>query len=52
MESSIFGSEIKIINVGIKLFYESFKQQNVPVCHVGWKPSLSPELSAILSRIL
>jgi hypothetical protein len=30
--------ELKVVNLGLKSFYESLKDQEVPVVHMNWKP--------------
>jgi FdrA protein len=30
--------KIKVINVGVKIFYDSLKEQGVEVIHVDWRP--------------
>lgn len=35
---SLLKEEPKIVNVGVKLFYESLKQQGAKVVHVSWQP--------------
>ncbi len=49
-----FGRELVVINVGIKIFYEDLKRQNVKVIHVDWKPPAGgdEEIIELLDRIL
>jgi hypothetical protein len=51
---SILSEELKAINIGIDLFYETLKEQNVEVIQVAWKPrpKLEKEYEDILSKIL
>jgi FdrA protein len=30
--------KIKVINLGVKIFYDSLKEQGVEVIHVDWRP--------------
>lgn len=36
--SDIFAEKLKVINMGLKSFYESLKDQDTPVVHMDWKP--------------
>ncbi|MFQ5951406.1 MAG: hypothetical protein ACE5KH_04920 [Candidatus Geothermarchaeales archaeon] len=51
---SLLAKELRAINVGIELFYETLKEQGVEVVHVAWKPrpELEEEYEDILSKIL
>lgn len=42
--------ELKVINIGVKTFYEVLKEQGVRVIHVGWCPPAGGD--ADLTRIL
>jgi len=44
---------VKVINIGIKDFYDSLKAQNVPVIHVMWKPPAGgkPEIFSRLKKL-
>lgn len=35
---SIFNENLIVINIGIESFFDSMKDQNIPVVHVEWKP--------------
>ncbi|GAB6188595.1 DUF1116 domain-containing protein [Marinitoga arctica] len=37
---SLFKEELKIVNIGLKSFYEDLKKQGANVVHVDWKPPL------------
>jgi len=39
--------DIKIINIGLKGFYESLKKQNAKVIHVDFRPPASGEKKLI-----
>ena len=51
---SLLAKELRAINVGIELFYETLRDQGVEVVHVTWKPKpeLEEEYEDILSKIL
>mgnify|MGYP001036495677 CR=1 FL=1 len=34
----IIGKDLNIINVGISIFYDALKKQNVKVAQVNWRP--------------
>ncbi len=36
-----------VINIGIKLFYDSLKAQGVKVVHVEWRPPAGGDLEAL-----
>ena len=50
----LLNSELKVINIGIDLFYHSLRRQDVKAVHVDWRPApkLDPKLERILSKIL
>jgi hypothetical protein len=52
--TSLFGSELKVINIGLEIFRDALESQNVPVVQVVWeKPvKLEKEYEDILSKIL
>lgn len=31
-------SKLKVVNMGLRTFYDSCKDQEVPVVHMDWKP--------------
>lgn len=43
-------TELKIINIGVKTFYEVLKEQGVRVIHVDWHPPAGGDTD--LTRIL
>lgn len=47
-------SELKVINLGLDVFYSSLEMQNVKVINVDWKPApkLDEESEDILDKIL
>ncbi len=50
----LFGEELKVINVGLKIFYEDLKKQNVKTVQVNYQPppKLEKELEDALSKML
>jgi hypothetical protein len=44
----------RVVNVGIREFAESLREQQVEVVHVAWTPppELDPELDALLEKLL
>ena len=46
----LLGTELKVINIGVKTFYDSLKDQGVKVIHVDWHPPASGELD--LAKLL
>ncbi len=39
----IFKSDLKVINIGLEIFYRDLKRQNVDTLHVSWQPPLNIE---------
>ena len=50
----LFTSELKVINVGLEIFNDALKAQNVNSVQVTWQPppKLEKEYEDILSKIL
>lgn len=50
----LFGSQLKVVNIGLEVFYEALKDQGVEAVQVSWKPpvKLEKEYQDILSKIL
>ncbi len=50
----LFASKIKALNIGLDIFYESFKAQDVEVVHVVWQPppKLEKKLEEALKKII
>jgi len=44
---------LRVINIGLRLFYESLIEQNIESVHVNWepKPKLEKEIEDILDKI-
>lgn len=49
----ILPAKIKVINLGIRLFYNTAVHQKVEAVHVNWQPTpkLEPEIEEMLARI-
>ncbi|HUK27034.1 MAG TPA: hypothetical protein VLV31_01305 [Candidatus Acidoferrales bacterium] len=52
--TTLFGKELKVINIGLEIFKDALEAQHVPVAQVAWeKPiKLEKEYEDILSKIL
>lgn len=52
--SKLFGTPLKVINIGLEVFYRALKDQGVEAVQVSWKPSveLEREYRDILDKIL
>jgi hypothetical protein len=50
----LFGSDLKVINIGLELFKDALEAQGVKVAQVSWQkpPKLEKEYEDILSKIL
>ncbi|MCC6009854.1 MAG: hypothetical protein LM585_00085 [Fervidicoccaceae archaeon] len=50
----LFNTEVKVVNVGLRIFYEDLKKQGVKVVHVNYqpRPKLEKELESKLSELL
>jgi len=50
----LFTSELKVINIGLEIFNDALKAQNVNSVQVTWQPppKLEKEYEDILSKIL
>jgi hypothetical protein len=54
--ASIIPNKLHIINIGIRLFYETAIQQHIEAVHVNWLPpppaeEIDKEIEEILNRI-
>ena len=43
IKKKILGIRLKIINIGVRAFYDDLKRQNIDVVHVDWQPPASGE---------
>jgi len=52
--TTLLGTELKVINIGLEIFRDALEAQHVPVAQVAWeKPiKLEKEYEEILSKIL
>jgi hypothetical protein len=50
----LFNTEVKVVNVGLRIFYEDLKKQGVKVVNVNYqpRPKLEKELESKLSELL
>lgn len=50
----LFREELRIVNIGLEIFYRSLKDQALEVIHVNWQPppSIEKELKEKLDRLL
>jgi len=46
----LLNSRPKVINIGVKTFYDSLRDQGVKVIHVDWRPPAGGELD--LAKLL
>ena len=51
--TELFTSELQVVNIGLEVFYEAVRSQNVPCIHVDWKPSAGgdPRLMELLETL-
>lgn len=45
--SKIKGKKLKVINIGIKPFFDALKAQGVEVVHVDWRPPAGGDREAL-----
>jgi hypothetical protein len=50
----LLDSDLKVINIGMTIFYDALKAQNIKVIQVDWKPGpvLDKLSEGILSKIM
>ncbi len=46
-KKKLFSKELKVINIGIKMFAEDLERQNVEVIHVDWQPPAGGDLDVL-----
>ncbi|MGI6084033.1 MAG: hypothetical protein ACOYIF_01150 [Acetivibrionales bacterium] len=53
-ESNDSNKKIRVINIGIQVFYEALKYQNVKAVQIDWRPPVkqSEEITSILDMLL
>jgi hypothetical protein len=51
--NKLFKSPLKVVNIGLEVFYEATKDQGIPSVHVDWRPPAggNEKLLAILARL-
>ena len=40
-------AELKVINIGAKIFYDSLKGQGIKVIHVDWHPPVNGDMDLV-----
>jgi hypothetical protein len=50
----LFDVELKVINIGLDIFYDALQMQNVKAVDVNWRPTpkLEKETEEILDKLL
>ncbi len=50
----LFRKELKVINIGLEIFFEALKQQGIKAVQVNWQPppKIEKEYEDILDKIL
>jgi hypothetical protein len=53
-QKKLFDSDLRVINIGMTIFYDALKVQNIKVVQVDWKPDpvLDKVSEEILSKIM
>jgi hypothetical protein len=46
-DKSLIDSKLNVINIGVKTFYDSLKQQNVETIHVDWRPPADGDIDLL-----
>lgn len=51
--NELFEKELKIVNVGLELFYRDLRKQDYKVVHVDWRPVAGGDkkMASLLSRL-
>ena len=49
----LLNTELGIVNIGVKIFYDSLAEQGVKVIHVDWHPPAGgdPDLAKLLDKL-
>ena len=49
----LINAELKVINIGAKIFYDSLREQGVNAIHVDWRPPAGgdPDLAKLLEKL-
>jgi hypothetical protein len=50
----LLDSELNVVNIGLEIFYNALKLQNIKVVHANWNPppKLDKETEDLLDKIL
>lgn len=50
---NLINTRPNIINIGVRIFYDSLKQQNVKTIHVDWRPPSNgdSDLVALINKL-
>jgi hypothetical protein len=53
-QKKLFDSDLRVINIGMTIFYDALKVQNIKVVQADWKPGpvLDKVSEEILSKIM
>ncbi len=53
-DKSLLGEELRVVNIGLEMFGDSLREQNVKVVQVDWRPPADgdPELLGLLDQLL
>ncbi len=46
-KEKLFDMELKVINIGIEMFADDLKRQEVEVIHVNWQPPAGGDLDVL-----
>ncbi len=46
-KEKLFNKELKVINIGIKMFADDLERQDVDVIHVDWQPPAGGDLDVL-----
>ena len=51
--NELFEKDLKVINIGLKSFYNDLKTQNIQAVHVNWKPRAggNKKMANLLDRL-
>lgn len=51
--NELFKKDLKVINIGLKSFYNDLKSQKVQALHVNWKPRAggNKKMASLLERL-
>jgi hypothetical protein len=51
--NELFKTDLKVVNLGLKSFYNDLKSQNVQTVHVNWKPRAggNKKMANLLDRL-